>query len=138
MHNLPELPKPFGSLNWTTSSEHALKTGYTEEQMREYALSAIALNSIASPPAAGERDYAMEHAEYLALDAERLIEAINEADRLRDECDQSVESIDVVESAYAARGDCMTGLQSAIYEFRKRRDRKATLTAAATDGGSNG
>lgn len=85
------------------------------------------------------QDYAIEHAEYMACSAERLIEAVNNlalAEQQRDELEGDkpegvVDASDhAVESAREALGDDMSALRNRIYEFRKRRDRAAATPPA--------
>lgn len=69
------------------------------------------------------KDYAIEHAEYMAVEAEQLIDALNdlgEIEALREESDNDDGDI---EGARGAVNERMLSLLSGIYEFRKRRDR---------------
>jgi hypothetical protein len=70
---------------------------------------------------------AVEFAEYMAKDAERLLAALNDEDalRLRREESDDVPADDVYDAS-TSRAECATHLRSAIYEFRKR----AMLTAS--------
>lgn len=74
-------------------------------------------------------NYALEFAEYMAIGAGRLLDAINAEDvaleRLGDPAERMTnEHVDEeAETARANRCELATGLRSDIYEFRKRRDR---------------
>lgn len=71
-------------------------------------------------------DFALEHAEYLAGAAERLLNALAEEDalRLRREESDDVDA-DGIYDASMSREDFARGLRERIYEFRQRRDRAA-------------
>lgn len=74
---------------------------------------------------AGERtpqDYAIEHAEYLAQYAERLLDAIN---HLNAQCDEDGDAFDsdALARAEEAVTEAFSSVRSGIYEFRKRRDK---------------
>jgi hypothetical protein len=77
------------------------------------------------------KDYAIEHAEYMATDAERLLEAINAlsaAELLQEEADEDDGTVaDARDDVWSAT----RSLRSGIYEFRKRRDRARTLASAS-------
>lgn len=82
----------------------------------------------AQPSGRTNRDYAIEHAEYLAKAAERFIEAVcshSQAVMEHDEQD-TMETAKAADDAAESTGEAMTSLRSMIYEFRKRRDRAAT------------
>jgi hypothetical protein len=75
-------------------------------------------------------DYALEFAEYLAKRADQLIEAMNAQDEAHmalnelDDDDAEFEAADTAHvDAIHARVDQVRALRSAVYEFRKRRDR---------------
>jgi hypothetical protein len=77
-------------------------------------------------------DYAIEHAEYMAKDAERLLEAMTEhaaALMAREEegdpdTDADISSLtERCEQAEQVLGESMGHLRNGIHEFRKRRDR---------------
>lgn len=78
-------------------------------------------------------DYALEHAEYMATAAERLLDAINAegALQLRQDVDGDV-SDDEFSEANWERGESMSALSNRIYEFRKRRDSAAAAPTVAT------
>lgn len=80
-------------------------------------------------PALSERtpkDYAIEHAEYMAVAAERLSDAVNLlAVAHRDEHDDPD-----IEKAQEAVDESLRAVRDRVYEFRKRRDR-ATLAAGS-------
>jgi hypothetical protein len=76
------------------------------------------------------KNYAIEHAEYMAMAGERLLEAIDARDALlirREESDD-VPECDVFDAASTV-GSRIATLKHCTYEFRKRRDR-ALLAAA--------
>lgn len=88
------------------------------------------LHQIAEP--AGERtakDYAIEHAEYMAQDAERLLSAINTLNAQRDEDGDAFDE-SALEQAQQAVSEAFGVMRSGIYEFRKRRDRAMRAQAA--------
>jgi hypothetical protein len=69
-------------------------------------------------------DYALEHAEYMAGAAERMLQAIAEEDTLRlrrEESDDVAE--DTIYDASMTRDEFARSLRERICEFRKRRDR---------------
>lgn len=75
-------------------------------------------------------DYALEHAEYMAKTAERLLDAMNAADearmRLDDDEGDNEESLRIAsEQADDLCSEYRQTLSNKIYEFRKRRDRAA-------------
>jgi hypothetical protein len=89
-------------------------------------------------------DFALEHAEYLAKGAERLVEAINEEfaarQRLEEDDDQERDSditaLNVDHDAAVERmSEAIRSVQLGVHGFRTRRDR-AALTQAASTGGA--
>lgn len=73
------------------------------------------------------QDYAIEHAEYMAKDAEALLLALEQEDALRLRRAESDDvDADEVYDAGVSRAELATGLRSGIFEFRKRRDRAAS------------
>lgn len=79
----------------------------------------------------------IEHAGYMATAAEALMRALNDEDaaRLRREESDDVDD-DTVYDAGTTRSEYATKLRSAIYEFRKRRDRVAIAAHGTADGGA--
>lgn len=78
-----------------------------------------------SSPGAAQRshkDLAIEHGEYLAKSAEFLLNSINEENRLQVEADPDRDE-ELIDYARETRNDAWKGLNSAIYEFRKRANR---------------
>lgn len=78
------------------------------------------------------KDFAIEHAEYLAQAAEAMLEADNELyeatdalENIEDDADLEIhqEAIDRVNQTRDLLADARQALTSGIYEFRKRRDR---------------
>lgn len=68
---------------------------------------------------------ALEFAEYLAKDGERLLDAINAYDEAaigRDEGNDQI-SEDDMDRLLESRGEFMSGLRSGIHEFRKRAEK---------------
>lgn len=84
-----------------------------------------ALDVIGNAQQGGGRLHALEFAEYLAVGAERVLDAVNAHHVVCGE-DGKEHTADEVCDAEQALGGAMTGLRSDIYEFRKRRDREAT------------
>ncbi len=84
---------------------------------------------------AGERtpqDYAIEHAEYMARAAERLIESVNAVAALRIRIAESDDVTDDDEHDVQATVDeRLRAMRNSIYEFRKRRDRALSTAGAA-------
>jgi len=74
---------------------------------------------VIEPTTAGRtpKDYAIEFGEDLATAAERYMAAVNRVELVREFSDE------VRDDAAEARTEAWRALQSAIYEFRKRRDR---------------
>jgi len=70
-----------------------------------------------------KQDYAVEHAEYMAVGAEHLLTALNAEDAARMVHDEEGENEDALSDAEDARSEAMRALRGYIYEFRKRRDR---------------
>lgn len=116
------------------------KMSAEEAGLREM-LKAAPAGWFATPAAAAEMpkptnertatDYALEFAEYLAKDAERLLEAMNAEDALRLRREESDDvSDDDMHDAAADRAEQIRAVRNGIYEFRKRRDRAAKARAA--------
>jgi hypothetical protein len=79
-----------------------------------------------------DKDYAIEHAAYMATDAERLLAAIEALSAAELRLEESGEDDDgTVADARDNVWGATRSLRSGIYEFRKRRDR-AALGGAAT------
>lgn len=84
----------------------------------------------------GERtpqDYAIEHAGYMAKDAERLIAAVNDLALAESEHEDGTANKSDVDAARNAVSEAQTALANGIYEFRKRRDR-ASAPASLQEG----
>ena len=69
------------------------------------------------------KDYAIEHAGYMARGATGLIDAINDLELARQQFDEGDGSEDATNAAEQSLGDAMSALRNIIYEFEKRRDR---------------
>lgn len=105
----------------------ALRTGYAAARLEIESLRTRCVEPV------GERtpkDYAIEHAEYMAQDAERLLEAINHLNAQRDEDGEAFDS-DALAHAEEAATEAFGAVRNGIYEFRKRRDRAAAQPAGA-------
>lgn len=76
-----------------------------------------------------DKDYAIEHAGYMATAATDLLDAINAEALEREFFDEDDEE---VEQARQSVSEAMTTLRTRIYEFEKRRDR--ALASSATSG----
>ena len=72
------------------------------------------------------QDYAIEHAEYMAVDGERLIAAINDFSKALQEVDDGTANPSDVDAARETLTEALGAMQSGIYEFRKRRDRASS------------
>lgn len=72
-----------------------------------------ALKAVADATGRTPKDYAVEHAEYMAKDAESLLDTINELSDAEE---------GVVRAEYEL-SEAMGRMREGIYEFRKRRDR---------------
>jgi hypothetical protein len=80
---------------------------------------------------AGERtpkDYAIEHAEYMATNAVHLIAAVNDLAKAEQERDDGEANPSDVDAARETVTEMLSAMRSSIYEFRKRRDRAALAT----------
>lgn len=66
------------------------------------------------------QDYAIEHAEYMAVDGERLIAAINDFGKALQEVDDGTANPSDVDAARETLTEALGALRSGIYEFRKR------------------
>lgn len=81
------------------------------------------------------QDYAIEHAEYMAQDAERLLDTINHLNAQRDEDGDAFDS-DALARAEEAVTEAFGSVRNGIYEFRKRRDRATAQPAEAQQPGA--
>lgn len=74
-----------------------------------------------------QQDYAIEHAEYMAKDADQLlqaIEALSAAEAKREEADDDTPELEgAVHDARDVVWERVRGLREGVYEFRKRRGR---------------
>lgn len=80
------------------------------------------------------KDYAIEHAEYMAVGAESLLQALESEDalRLRRAESDDVEDIDIYDAS-VTRSVLASDLRDNIYEFRKRCDRAMRAAQAEPD-----
>jgi hypothetical protein len=90
------------------------------------------------PPPGGEpkrtdKDYAIEHAGYLANAARNMLAAINIEAVLRERDDEigSAHTAERLTTAMSRTSEAMGTLRNRIYEFEKRRDRAASPTPAS-------
>lgn len=81
------------------------------------------------------QDYAIEHAEYMAQDAERLLDTINHLNAQRDEDGDAFDS-DALARAEEAVTEAFSSVRNGIYEFRKRRNRATAQPAEAQQPGA--
>lgn len=72
--------------------------------------------------------YAIEHAEYLAVSAERLVDAVNALGELEVMEDETGDAPDpeALREREEARSDAMGAVREMVYEFRKRAARCAS------------
>lgn len=86
-----------------------------------------------TPASRTPQDYAIEHAEYMAMRGDQLLEAIealSAAEVKREDADEDTPELEG--AFYDARDQVWSSvrrLNAAIYEFRKRRDRAALAAA---------
>lgn len=100
----------------------------------KYQLRALYTAPPASPSEGGgeptertPRDFAIEHAEYMAKDAERMISAVNDLALAESEHEDGTANESDVDAARETVSEAQRSLTSGIYEFRKRRDRALSL-----------
>lgn len=89
--------------------------------------------AVMASPERTPQDYAIEHAEYMAVSDEFLIAAINDFGKAVQEVDDGAANPSDVDAARETLSEGISGLLSGIYEFRKRWDRAfsgATTPAA--------
>jgi hypothetical protein len=88
-----------------------------------------------APTARTPKDYAIEHAEYMAVAAERLIECVEREGDARGAWESAEDDgekdlrLQTMEAAVQDTAEALRTARSGIYEFRKRKDR--ALRAAA-------
>ncbi len=83
-------------------------------------------------------DYALEHAEYLAKDVDRLLDAINALAEAEQKREEGIGNEDEVQRAQESLTEAFSSARSGVYEFRKRRDRALSRTGASGDQGVHG
>jgi len=96
-------------------------------ELAAYTRAAIQQAAGAVPEGRSDKDYAIEHAEYMATAAEQLaysVDALDAAHLLDGETPGGAD--DAVNEAHANYIEARKDLRSAVYEFRKRRDRAAS------------
>jgi Lar family restriction alleviation protein len=81
-----------------------------------------------------DKDYAIEHAEYMAKSADRLIAAVNDLALAEQEHDEGIANESDVDAARETLAEATRSLNSDIYEFRKRRAR--ALVSAHKENGN--
>lgn len=93
------------------------------QQLLEYAQASQPADGTGRTP----KDYAIEHAEYLAASAERVSDAFDQYGlaliALEQEDDTTDELLNAVDDTRMAVQDALRTLRSHVYEFRKRRVR---------------
>lgn len=80
------------------------------------------------------KDYAIEHAEYMAACSERLIDAVNDLAMAEQERDEGTANPSDVKAAQDTLREFLGTMRNRIYEFRKRRDRATPATEPAAPG----
>lgn len=84
-----------------------------------------------------DKDYAIEHAEYMAVAAENLIKCINTEGDARgawesaEDDDEKALRLMTLEDALESTSEAERSVTANIYEFRKRRDRTLLASSAA-------
>ena len=108
------------------ADEHAAKFTKLEGQRNELNNKLVLLEAASVPDATGRtaKDYAIEHARYMATDARNLLDALSQA------YDMDEDVITPCEMLSEAR----QRLSGGIYEFEKRRERAAAQPQAQTQG----
>jgi hypothetical protein len=108
---------------WPANTKNAARAGW--EAANRWLASSL-------PPPGGEpkrtdKDYAIEHAGYLATAARNYMMAVGAeaVARMDDENDGTEDTAEKVEQALESLSDAGRSLSGAIYEFEKRRDRAA-------------
>lgn len=81
------------------------------------------------------KDYAIEHASYLARAATHLITAINDHALAQQQFEEGDGSEDATDASDQILGDALSALRDSIYEFKKRRDRALGNAQADTTHG---
>jgi hypothetical protein len=77
------------------------------------------------------QDYAVEHAEYMAVYGERVNAAVNDLAKAVQEFEDGQANESDVDAAQETLSEAQRALRDAIYEFRKRRDRATPSQASA-------
>lgn len=93
----------------------------------------------ADPTGRTPTDYALEHAEYLAQSAELFIASTMALQKAEIALEEAAEPTDdmgtAIEVARESLSDHLRGLESNVYEFRKRRDRAIARSGAGSEEG---
>lgn len=110
-------------------TEYLCGTCYSKDAGNEhvpvYAAPPLTHKAEDAPSERTPQDYAIEHAEYMAVSGEFLIAAINDFGKALQEVDDGTANPSDVDAARETLSEGISGLLSGIYEFRKRRDRAA-------------
>lgn len=77
-----------------------------------------------------DKDYAIEHGGYLATAAEYFLAKLNDYYKAVERCDPDRDE-EVIDNAQQEESDAWQGLNSAIYEFRKRAERAIERPSSA-------
>jgi len=139
---------------WLLDAAQRIERYMAEHNAGEWAVGGIQKRSAAPQASEAVRDaqdatgrtptaYALEFAEYLARDAEYVMACLNASQRANEALLDLAEEVTPLEAYQAAEEaaaqadeaftEAITGLQSGIFEFRKRRDRAAQAPAANAD-----
>ena len=134
MPELPDMPSNIGHvMRRIRACESEVPAQLVlEHALREYARAAIEQAAGAVPEGRSDKDFAIEHAEYMAKAAECFMDAVNAEDvavdalAYADEATNPERLGENFDQAQAYRGEMTVALRGDIYEFRKRRDRVAS------------
>lgn len=105
------------------------------EHLADFALSPVGRTEDTRAADRSPQDFAIEHAEYMAKDGERLIEAVNDLARAEQECEDGSANPSDADAARETVNEHVRALTSGIYEFRKRRNRAALSQVDGPKGG---
>jgi hypothetical protein len=126
-----------GLADWLRREARKMNYAPSAEAVHRWASEVEAAAPAQEPPKASDertpQDYAIEHAEYMAIDADQLLEAIQRLSDAEAILEQSGEEDQgPVADARDLVWERVRSLRSGVYEFRKRRDR-AARNGADTD-----
>lgn len=147
-----EIPNPHLGSELTSHkarADEARRLGLTVHELFRHAApqASEAVRSEQDATGRTPTDYALEFAEYLARDAEYAMACLNASQRANEsllDLTEKVASSEAYQAAEEAAADAdeaftgaITGLQFAVFEFRKRRDRAALSAQPAAEPLSN-